>query len=71
MQTGLGNFHSLKTKNSDSYKCDPDKICAQSRENLMLLHANNKNANQPAHSHSLISAFVIHYLSSKKSAIKI
>ena len=28
-------------------------------ENLTFLHANNKGADQPAHSHSLISTFVI------------
>ena len=32
------------------------------RENLTLLHANNKAADQPAHPCSLISNFVIRYL---------
>ena len=34
------------------------------RENLTLLHANNKVAYQPVHLRSLISVFVIHYLKS-------
>ena len=29
------------------------------RENLILMHANNKGADQPVHPHSLISTFVI------------
>ena len=33
-------------------------------ENLTLLYANNKGTDQPAHTHSLVSPFVIHYLSS-------
>ena len=33
-------------------------------ENLILLHVNNKGTDQPAHSRSLISAFVIHFLKS-------
>ena len=33
--------------------------CASTRENLILLHANNKGADQPAHPRSLVSAFVI------------
>ena len=33
------------------------------RENLTLFHANNNGTDQPAHLHSLISAFVI-YLNS-------
>ena len=32
---------------------------------MLILHANNKCADQPAHPHRLISAFVIHYLKSK------
>ena len=35
-------------------------------ENLTLLHVNNKGADQPAHPHSLISAFVIRFLQSMK-----
>ena len=31
-------------------------IRATMRENLTLLHANNKGANQPVHTHSLINA---------------
>ena len=34
------------------------------RDNLVLLHANKKSADQPAHPHSLIEALVIHYLTS-------
>ena len=36
------------------------------QEKLTLLHANNKDQDQPAHSHSLISTFVIRYLESIK-----
>ena len=32
------------------------------RENLTLLHSNNKGADQPVHPRSLISTFVIQYL---------
>ena len=35
-----------------------------SRENLFMLYANNKGADQPAHPRSLISAFVVHCLDS-------
>ena len=35
-----------------------------SRENLFLPHANNKGADQPAHLHSLINAFVVRCLDS-------
>ena len=45
----------LKTKSS---------IWASTRENLSLVFANNKGADQPAHTRSLISAFVIHLLES-------
>ena len=38
------------------------------RENLTMVHANNKGADQPAHPCSLISAFVIRYL--KDNVIK-
>ena len=34
-------------------------------ENLSLLHANNKGADQPAHQRSLISTFVIESLPAK------
>ena len=34
------------------------------RENPILLHSNNKGADQSAHPHSLISAFAIHSLES-------
>ena len=33
-------------------------------ENLILLHMKNKGTDQPAHTHTLISAFVIYYLES-------
>ena len=36
--------------------------CASMQETLILLLANNEGADQPAHPHSLISAFVIRYL---------
>ena len=35
---------------------------ASSWQNLLLLYANNKGADQPAHPRSLISAFVVRYL---------
>ena len=41
-----------------------DITWATSWENLFLPYANNKGAYQPAHPHSLISAFVIHCLDS-------
>ena len=37
-------------------------VVASSRENLSLLHANNKGIDQPPYPRSLISAFVILYL---------
>ena len=37
-----------------------------SRENLILLHANNKGADQPAHMRRLISAFFIRSLENEK-----
>ena len=37
---------------------------ASSRENLTLLHANNEGADQPAHSHNLISTSFIRLLES-------
>ena len=37
-------------------------IGASTREKLTLMLANNKGADQPVHSCSLISTFVIHYL---------
>ena len=37
-------------------------IWASSWENLFLLYANNKGADQPAQLRSLISTFVVHYL---------
>ena len=39
-------------------------IWATSCENLFMPYANNKGADQPAHLHSLISAFVVHSLDS-------
>ena len=39
-------------------------IWASMRENLFSGFANNKDADQPAHPHSLISAFVIRFLES-------
>ena len=39
-------------------------IWATSWENLFLPYANNKSADQPAHPHSLISAFVVRCLGS-------
>ena len=35
------------------------------RETVTLLLANNKGADQPAHSHSLINPFIIRYLKNK------
>ena len=40
-------------------------IWGSMRETLALLLANNKGRDQPAHPHSLISAFVIRYLKNK------
>ena len=37
-------------------------IRATSWENMIILYANNKSADEPAHSRSLISAFVVHCL---------
>ena len=46
----------------------PCKICfviwATSWENLLMLYANNKGADQPAHPRSLISAFIVRCLDS-------
>ena len=42
------------------------EIWAMSWHNLLLLYANNKGTDQPAHSSSLISAFVVHCLGSIK-----
>ena len=39
-------------------------IWTSMRETITLLLANNKGADQPAHTRSLISTFVIHYLKS-------
>ena len=39
------------------------------RENLTLLDANNKCAEQPAHLRSLISALVVHFLESVVSKL--
>ena len=41
-----------------------ENIWATSWENLFLLYANNKGADQPAHSRSLISTFVVRCLDS-------
>ena len=54
------------------FKPDLDQVCgrlhgliwASTRENLSRGFGNNKGADQPAHSHSLISAFVIRLLKS-------
>ena len=37
--------------------------------NLVVLHANNKGANQPTHPRNLVSAFVICSLESKQSEL--
>ena len=39
-------------------------VWASTRENLSSEFANNKGEDHPAHTHSLISAFVIHLLES-------
>ena len=44
--------------------CKKKIILALTRENLSSVFANNKGADQPAHSQSLISAFVIRLLES-------
>ena len=43
---------------------DSQKYVGWMRKNLTLLHANSKGSDQPAHLHSLISAFVIGFLQS-------
>ena len=43
---------------------NPIHTWATSWENLFLPYANNKGTNQPAHSRSLISAFVVRCLDS-------
>ena len=47
---------------ADNPSPSKSQICATTRENLTLVHVNNKGADQPAHPRSLISAFVIRYL---------
>ena len=39
-------------------------VWVSSRENLFMPYANNKGTDQPAHSRSLISTFIVHYLDS-------
>ena len=39
-------------------------MCAMPGENLFMQYANNKGSDQPAHSCSLTSAFVVHCLDS-------
>ena len=46
-------------------------ISATSWENLFMSYANNKGADQPAHSRSLISAFVVRCLDSIISLVSI
>ena len=46
------------------YKGTALYIWALTRKNLTLLYANKKCATQPAHPHSLVSTFVIHFLES-------
>ena len=50
----------------ENAKCDTDVndciIFAFWREIVILLHANNKGADQHAHLHSVISNFIIHFL---------
>ena len=45
-----------------NHKTNLSSMCALTRANLTLLHEKNKCADQSAHSRSLISAFVIHYM---------
>ena len=48
-----------------SFRCNMLTIIwATSWENLFLAYVNNKGADQPAHQHSLISAFAVHCLDS-------
>ena len=51
---------------SEKFSIDrqPGFIWAMSWENLLMPYASNKGADQPAHQHSLISAFVVHCLDS-------
>ena len=47
-----------------SFFCLNSNIWAMSWENLFIAYANNKGADQPAHPHSLISAYVVRCLGS-------
>ena len=64
-QTGLGK--QCRTRSDCPSRCSLIRIYitwATSWENLFEPYANNKGADQPAHSRSLISTFVVHYLDS-------
>ena len=47
-----------------SWKLHANALWAMSWENLLMPYANNKGADEPAHPHCLISAFVVRWLDS-------
>ena len=61
------NMYVLNTYNLNTH----DIIWATSWENLFMPYANNKSADHPAHSRSLISAFVVRCLDSIISLVSI
>ena len=57
---GLNIIVRIQQKQAISRKAN--NICALTQGNLILLHANNKGADQPVHPRILVSALVVHYL---------
>ena len=51
-------FNQVRTKGGQLRDCCATKCCL-GFESISSPYANNKGADQPAHSHSLISAFVV------------
>ena len=64
---GKGSFYGtgiyIVRKTPDASNISYFNLCRVLR-NLFLPYANNKGADQPAHSHSLISTFIVCYLHS-------
>ena len=50
--------NSTNTRNLSRYVTIFVNICSSARENLTLLHVNDKSADQPVHPHNLINMFV-------------
>ena len=49
-----------------------NRICEPGHEKMcLMLYANNKGADQPAHPHSLISAFIVRCLDSVMSLVSV